>query len=76
MSCRLGNCVFKTGFNEQIDATIKLPKENMAKFAVYLLLDRMKSGHNEVVRIELEGKLMIRNSCRPADETKLSEYYI
>lgn len=56
--------------------TVKLPKENMAKFAVYLLLDRMKSGHNEVVRIELEGKLMIRNSCRRADETKLSEYYI
>ena len=28
MSCRLGNCVFKTGYNEQIDATVKLPKEN------------------------------------------------
>ena len=27
MSCRLGNCVFKTGYNEQIDATVKLPKE-------------------------------------------------
>ena len=27
MSCRLGNCVFKTGCNEQIDATVKLPRE-------------------------------------------------
>lgn len=42
--------------------TVQLPKENMAMFAVYLLLDRMKSGHSEVVRIELEGKLMSRNS--------------
>lgn len=56
--------------------TVRLPKENMAKFAVYLLLDRMRGGHNEVVRMELEGKLMIRNSCGLAGEARHPEYYI
>ena len=28
MSGRIGNCIFKTGYNEQIDAVVKLPKEN------------------------------------------------
>lgn len=56
--------------------TVQLPKENMAKFAVYLLLDRMQAGHNEVVRMELEGKLMIRNSCSLVGEARHPEYYI
>lgn len=45
--------------------TVRLPKEEMGKFAMLLLLDRMKDGHRAVVRVELEGKLMIRNSCIP-----------
>lgn len=57
-------------------STVRLPKENMAKFAVYLLLDRMQGGHNEVVRIELEGKLLVRNSCSPVDEVSQPEYCI
>lgn len=57
-------------------STVQLPRENMAKFAVYLLLDHMKSGHNEVVRMELEGKLMIRNSCSMVGEVLQPEYYI
>ena len=48
--------------------TVGLPKEEMGKFALYLLLDRMRGGHKSVVRTELEGKLMIRNSCTTADE--------
>ena len=28
MSGRIGNCIFKTGCNEQIDAVVRLPKEN------------------------------------------------
>lgn len=44
--------------------TVKLPKEEMGKFALYLLVDRLKNGHSSVVRMELEGKLMIRDSCR------------
>lgn len=57
-------------------STVQLPKENMAKFAVYLLLDRMRGGHSEVVRIELEGKLMKRNSCGLVGEVLQPEYYI
>lgn len=43
--------------------TVRVPKEDMGKFALYLLLDRIRGGHEGVVRMELEGKLMIRSSC-------------
>lgn len=43
--------------------TVRIPKEEMGKFALYLLLDRIRGGHEGVVRMELEGKLMIRSSC-------------
>jgi DNA-binding LacI/PurR family transcriptional regulator len=48
--------------------TVRLPKEEMGKFALYLLVDRMRGGHKSVVRTELEGKLMVRNSCVGTDE--------
>jgi DNA-binding LacI/PurR family transcriptional regulator len=48
--------------------TVRLPKEEMGKFALFLLLDRMRGGHKSVVRAELEGKLMIRNSCMPVEQ--------
>ena len=56
--------------------TVKLPKEEMGKFALYLLLDRMKGGHKGVVRTELEGKLMIRNSCTDVEASTWSNYGI
>lgn len=56
--------------------TVRLPKDEMGKFALYLLLDRMKGGHKGVVRTELEGKLMIRNSCTTVDASAWSDYYI
>lgn len=48
--------------------TVRLPKDEMGKFALYLLLDRMKGGHQSVVRTELEGKLMVRNSCNECSD--------
>lgn len=63
-------------FTRPMLSTIQLPKENMAKFALYLLLDRIRGGHTEVVRIELEGKMMIRSSCTPVGENERVEYYI
>ena len=57
-------------------STVKLPKENMAKFALYLLLDRIKGGHDEVARIELEGKLVLRSSCCDVTNSSQVEYYI
>ena len=56
--------------------TVKLPKEEMGKFAMLLLLDRMKGGHKGVVRVELEGKLIRRNSCTSVEESVWSDYCI
>ena len=56
--------------------TVRLPKDNMAKLALYLLIDRMKGGHKDIIRVELEGKLMIRNSCLPANESNWNDYCI
>ncbi len=56
--------------------TVSLPKEEMGKFALYMLMDRIRNGHKGVVRIEFEGKLVIRNSCTPVEESGWCEYYI
>ncbi|MGN0642058.1 MAG: LacI family DNA-binding transcriptional regulator [Huintestinicola sp.] len=56
--------------------TISLPKDEMAKFAVYLLLDRLNGGHKSVARTELESSLVIRSSCNPVNNTDMIEYYI
>lgn len=63
-------------FTKPMLSTVHLPKENMAKFALYLLLDRIRGGHSEVVRIELEGKLKLRSSCSKASEVNQPEYCI
>ena len=49
-------------------STVRLPKDDMAKFALYLLLDRINGGHRAVARIELEGTLILRESCSPPDD--------
>jgi DNA-binding LacI/PurR family transcriptional regulator len=56
--------------------TVNLPKGDMGRFTVDLLLDRIKGGHGNVVRLEIEGNLMARNSCSPVDEANVTEYYI
>ncbi len=56
--------------------TISLPKYDMVRFALMLLLDRIKGGHKIVSRIELEGTLIIRESCRSYSEIAEPEYYI
>lgn len=56
--------------------TVRLPKDEMGKFAVELLLDRIRGGHKGVIRIQVEGKLMIRNSCVPVEESVWSDYCI
>lgn len=56
--------------------TVRLPKEEMGKFALYLLLDRILGRHKAVVRMELEGKLMIRNSCISVEEKIWNDYSI
>lgn len=56
--------------------TISLPKNEMVRFALMLLLDRISGGHKIVSRIELEGTLIIRESCRPLRDMSEPEYYI
>lgn len=63
-------------YSKPMLTTVSLPKEEMGKFAVYLLLDRMRGGHRGVVRMELEGKLMIRNSCTSVEESGWCDYSI
>ncbi len=56
--------------------TVHLPKEEMARYALFLLLDRINGGHKSVTRIELEVQLIRRESCRDVGETEECEYYI
>ena len=63
-------------FTKPMLSTVHLPKENMARFALYLLPDRIRGGHSEVIRMELEGKLMIRSSCSVVQDLNQPEYYI
>ncbi|MBR6338451.1 MAG: LacI family DNA-binding transcriptional regulator [Ruminococcus sp.] len=56
--------------------TISLPKTEMVRFALMLLLDRIKGGHKTVSRLELEGRLIIRESCRHNFDQAEPEYYI
>lgn len=48
--------------------TVRLPRDEMGRFAISILLDRLNGGHKSVVRLELEGKLLIRESCRERGE--------
>lgn len=43
--------------------TIDIPKREMAHHAVIMLMDRIKGGHTESIRIELPCHLITRESC-------------
>ena len=43
-------------FTTPMLTTVHLPKEDMGKFALWLLLDRINNGHKAVTRMELECK--------------------
>ena len=48
--------------------TVALPKRDMGRFALRLLVDRLAGGHSSCVRMELQGRLVVRASCSgPAD---------
>lgn len=50
-------------------------KEEMAKLALLLLLDRIQGGHKAAVKLEVESGLVIRGSCAPMEDWDC-EYYI
>lgn len=45
--------------------TVRLPKDEMGRLAISLLLNRIRGDHTSVLRMEFEGKLIVRNSCEP-----------
>ena len=63
-------------FTTPMLTTLALPKEEMAHFAMLLLLDRINGRHKQTSRLELQGTLMVRASCRPLHELTEPEYYI
>ena len=56
--------------------TVALPKEEMGRFAIFLLLDRIRGGHKNNVQMEMEGKLVMRESCTSVEDSYWCEYYI
>ncbi|MBQ8176349.1 MAG: LacI family DNA-binding transcriptional regulator [Oscillospiraceae bacterium] len=56
--------------------TISLPKNEMARFALMLLLDRIQGRHKIISRLEVEGTLIVRDSVYPITESFEPEYYI
>ena len=56
--------------------TVEISKTDMGHFALQLLIDRLKGGHKGVARIELQCKLIKRDNCTLAEDSKWCEYYI
>lgn len=56
--------------------TVEIPKEEMGKFALYLLLDRLRGGHRGLTRMELQARLVKRESCAEVSESYVCDYYI
>ena len=50
-------------YSKPMLSTVSLPKEEMGRFAVMLLYDRITGGHRSVIKMELDGQLMLRESC-------------
>lgn len=59
MGCRL--------YMKPMLTTVALPKVEMGRFAVYLLIDRINGKHDSVTTMELEDHLVIRESCVDAE---------
>jgi DNA-binding LacI/PurR family transcriptional regulator len=71
-----GDNIDAAQYTKPMLTAVSLPKAEMVRFVLMLLLDRIKGGHKIVSRIELEGTLMIRESCRNYSEISEPEYYI
>lgn len=56
--------------------TVALPKEEMGRFAVLLLPDRIEGKHQSEVVMELKGKLLIRESVKRYGDNDWSDYVI
>lgn len=63
-------------FSNPMLTTVALPKKEMGKFAVYLLLDRIAGNHSATVSMKVEGELIKRSSCMNVNDGIWSDYSI
>ena len=56
--------------------SLGVSKRDMAHLAVNLLFDRLAKGHSAPVKIELNGQLMVRESCSRVSAAEDVEYVI
>ncbi|MBQ4311591.1 MAG: LacI family DNA-binding transcriptional regulator [Oscillospiraceae bacterium] len=63
-------------YTDPLLTTVSIPKSEMAHFAIAILLDRIKGGHRTISCMELEGTLVIRESCTSPSIVGEPEYYI
>ena len=54
--------------------TVRLPRDEMAHFAILILMDRLNRLHTTVSRMEFEGTLMIRLSAKDPGNMDWSDY--
>ncbi|MBR1851921.1 MAG: LacI family DNA-binding transcriptional regulator [Lachnospiraceae bacterium] len=63
-------------FSTPMLSTVAVPKEEMGKFTMYLLLDRIRGGHKNIVSVEFEGTLIKRESCHNVTDRMWNDYCI
>lgn len=63
-------------FTKPMLTTVSLPKGEMVRFALIILLDRIAGGHKTTSRLEVDSILVIRESCFPVSRANEPEYYI
>lgn len=63
-------------YTQPMLTTVKIPKDEMATLALNILLDRINGNHKSVVKISIDGKLIVRDSCTTVDNSMTCEYFI
>lgn len=56
--------------------TIRLPKEEMAMFALEILINRIRGFHKTIVKMQLDAALVVRGSCTNINAMEGCEYFI
>ena len=70
------NDIEEAQYTRPMLSTVRLPKHEMGKFAVYLLLDRIRGGHKSPASVRCACSLAIRESTLPAGDVRWTDYYI
>ena len=64
----------EAGYTSPMLTTVRLPRDEMAYFAVLILMDRLSGNHATVCRMEFEGTLITRCSCRRPGDNNWLDY--